>query len=725
MSKKTKEMIIVAAIILMMVLMSIVKTNLSNLSLVPSSNAVVFTVISLNVVLLILVVFLVTRNVVKLMLERRRGVLGTRLRAKLVVAFVTLTIIPTAVLFFASVVFLNRSMEGWLSNEVEDAIEESMNVANIYYQEESADAIHYASSIAKEITEGRLLKEENLNILKAMLQEKMDLFRLSSVVVFSAQGEELEKILSPNLRAEAMPTTQSDTVRSAMQGKGMSMVVRKGKADFIEGFVPIRSSFNPADIVGVLVVDYFVPESLSGRLSLIKGSFKDYSQMLRLKGPIKTNYIILLTSVTLLVIFSAVWFALNIAKGLLNPIEKLVEGTQKISKGDLGFKIDVQATDELGILVDDFNVMVDDLKESRRNLESAYNEISARTRYIVTVLNTISTGVITINRDDRIVMINPSAETMLGLPSQKAMGKDVGEVLAGEYLPIFTELVFGLKNSRPSSIQKQLSVSIDGKWLTLLGQASVLYGENYERIGMVLVFDDLTQLQRMQRMAAWREVARRIAHEVKNPLTPIQLSAQRLRRRYMDKLGDDAAVFDECTRVIINEVDMMKRLVNEFSAFAKMPTSMPVPEDLNKVVTDAVALYRQAHQALEFTLELDEGMPKIDIDSSQMNRAVTNLLENSTTAILESNSPDKKITIKTSYDAEVHIAKLDIIDTGPGIPKIVKERMFEPYFSTRKGGTGLGLVIVNRIISDHNGFIRVKDNEPKGTIFSIELPVKE
>ncbi|HVN71400.1 MAG TPA: HAMP domain-containing protein, partial [Desulfomonilia bacterium] len=400
MSKKTKEMIIVAAIILLMVLMSIVKTNLS--SLVPSSNAVVFTVISINVVLLILVVFLVTRNVVKLMLERRRGVLGTRLRTKLVVAFVTLTIIPTAVLFFASVVFLNRSMEGWLSNEVEDAIEESMNVANIYYQEASTDAIQYASSISKEITERRLLKEENLNILKAMLKERMALFRLSSVMVFSAQGEELVKILSPTLQAEAMPSTESGTVRSAMQGKGMSMIVRKGKADIIEGFVPIRSSFNPNDVVGVLVVDYYVPESLSGRLSIIKGSFKDYSQILRLKGPIKTNYIILLTSVTLLVIFSAVWFALNIARGLINPIEKLVEGTQKISKGDLGFKIDVSANDELGILVDDFNIMVDDLKESRKNLEGAYNEISARTRYIVTVLNTISTGVVTVNRDDRV-----------------------------------------------------------------------------------------------------------------------------------------------------------------------------------------------------------------------------------------------------------------------------------------------------------------------------------
>jgi two-component system nitrogen regulation sensor histidine kinase NtrY len=725
MSKRTKEMIIVACIISTMVLLSIFKTNISTLGIVPSSHAVIFTIISLNVVLLILVVFLVTRNIVKLLLERKRGVLGTRLRTKLVAAFVTLTIIPTVVLFFTSVVFMNRSMEGWLSSEVETAIEESMNVANIYYKEASVDAIHYATSISKEITERRLLKEENLNILQSLIEEKMTLFRLSSVVVFSAQGEELVKILSPDIKLKSMPSPESGLVRSAMQGKNLSLVVQKGKADIVEGIVPIYSSFIPTDVVGVLVVDYYIPESLSGRLTLIRSSFADYSQSLRLKSPIKTNYIIILTSLTLLVIFSAVWFGLNIAKGLINPIENLVEGTQRISKGDLGFRLDVQSDDELGILVGDFNVMVDDLKESRRNLESAYNEIAARNRYIETVLNTISTGVITIRRDGKVVMINPSAQAMLALPSQKVVGRDVSEVLSGEYLPIASELITNLKQPKSSSTQKQITITLDGKWLTLLGQASLLYGDNDEYLGMVLVFDDLTQLQRMQRMAAWREVARRIAHEVKNPLTPIQLSAQRLRRRYLDKLGGDAEVFDECTRVIISEVDVMKRLVNEFSAFAKMPTSMPVPDNLNKVVTDAVALYRQAHQEVEYALELYENMPKVDIDSSQMSRAVGNLLENATTAINDGGVFFKKITIRTSYDPEFHIATLDIIDTGPGIPKRVKERMFEPYFSTRRGGTGLGLVIVNRIISDHNGFIRVKDNEPSGTIFSIELPVKE
>jgi two-component system, NtrC family, nitrogen regulation sensor histidine kinase NtrY len=725
MSKKTREMIIVACIIFVIVLLSIFKTSISELGLVPSSNAVIFTVISLNVVLLILVIFLVTRNLVKLLLERKRGVLGTRLRTKLVAAFVTLTIIPTGLLFFTSVVFLNRSMEGWLSGEVEKAIEESMNVANIYYKEASLDAIHYATSISKEITERRLLKEENLHILRSLLEEKMTLFRLSSVVVFSAQGEELVKIISPEFTAKSMPSPESGLVRSAMQGKSLSLVVSKGKADIIEGIVPIKSSFNQQDVVGVLVADYYVPESLSGRLSLIRSSFKDYSQSLHLKSPIKTNYVIILTSLTLLVIFSAVWFGLNIAKGLINPIEKLVEGTQRISRGDLGFSIEIQSDDELGILVEDFNSMVDDLKASRRSLESAYNEIAARTRYIETVLNTISTGVITIGRSGNIAMINPSAQAMLALSREKVLGREAAEVLSGDYQPIANELVDGIKKSKGGPIQRQINITLQGKWLTLLGQSSLLYGDSNEYLGMVLVFDDLTQLQRMQRMAAWREVARRIAHEVKNPLTPIQLSAQRLRRRYLEKLGDDAQVFDECTRVIINEVDEMKRLVNEFSAFAKMPTSMPVPGDFNKMVSDSVALYRQAHTDMEYILDLDENMPNLEIDSAQMSRAVTNLLENATVAIKEASTPVRKITIRTRYNQEVHIAVLDIIDTGPGIPHNVKERMFEPYFSTKRGGTGLGLVIVNRIIQDHNGFIRVKDNEPMGTVFSIELPVKE
>ncbi len=725
MTRRNREIIIIFIIIGLIALLSLARTNISSINLPPPSNMVIFTLISLNVVLLILVIFLVTRNVAKLVLERKRGVLGTKLRTKLVAAFVTLTIIPTMVLFFTSILFLNRSMEGWLSSEVETAIEESMNVANIYYKEASADAIHYASSISNEITERRLLKEENLQILQSLLHEKMALFRLSAVEIFSAQGEELVKIVSPEIGIMSMPSPESGLVQSAMEGKTMSIVVSTGNADIIEGIVPIKSSFNPKDVVAVLVADYYIPESLSGRMGIIRSSFTDYIQSLRLKGPIKTNYIIILTSVTLLVIFSAVWFGLNISKGLINPIEELVEGTQRISRGDLGFYIDVQSNDELGLLVQDFNAMVYDLTESRRHLESAYNELAYRNRYIETVLNNISTGVITINRDGCITLINPAAKTMFAIKEDSVFGKEIARVFKDDQVNMVNELIETLQRSKGATTQKQVSVSVEGKRLTLMGHASLLYDDSNENMGMVVVFDDLTQLQRMQRMAAWREVARRIAHEVKNPLTPIQLSAQRLRRRYLDSLGDDSEVFDECTRVIINEVDEMKRLVNEFSAFAKMPSSMPVPDDLNHVVSDAVALYRQAHPMIEYSVELDSRLPIIEIDSAQISRAVGNLLENATTAVLEGKNSLKKITIKTGYDPDVHIAALDIADTGDGIPPKVKERLFEPYFSTKKSGTGLGLVIVNRIISDHNGFIRVRDNKPFGTVFSIELPVKE
>ncbi len=725
MTKRKKELIIIGIIIALISLLSVARTNIGSINMPPPSNIVIFTLISLNVVLLILVIFLVTRNIAKLILERKRGVLGTRLRTKLVAAFVTLTIIPTMVLFFTSILFLNRSMEGWLSSEVETAIEESMNVANIYYKEASADAIHYASSISNEITQRRLLKEENLAILQSLLQEKMALFRLSAVEIFSAQGEELVKIISPEIGITSMPSPESGLVQSAMEGKTMSIVVGTGTADIIEGIVPIKSSFNPKDVVGVLVVDYYIPESLSGRMGIIKSSFADYIQSLRLKGPIKTNYIIILTSVTLLVIFSAIWFGLNISKGLINPIEKLVEGTQRISRGDLGFYIDVQSNDELGILVQDFNAMVYDLTESRRHLESAYNELAYRNRYIETVLNNISTGVITVNSDDCITMINPAAQNMFAITEESVIGKDFPEILQESQIPMVSELVEALMKSRGTSTQRQITVSVEGKRLALMGHASLLYDDNNEHMGMVVVFDDLTQLQKMERMAAWREVARRIAHEVKNPLTPIQLSAQRLRRRYLENLGDDGQVFDECTRVIINEVDEMKRLVNEFSAFAKMPSSMPMPDNLNQVVSDAVTLYRQAHSQIEYVVELDATLPVVEIDSAQISRAIGNLLENATTAVLEAANSLKRVTIRTSYDPDVHIATLDIADTGEGIPSKVKERLFEPYFSTKKSGTGLGLVIVNRIIADHNGFIRVRDNKPTGTVFSIELPVKE
>jgi len=725
MSKKTIEFSIAFLLMGLIVVLVWVEKHLPQFQAMPSSHVTFLALLNLNIVLLILVIFLVVRNVVKLMLERRRGMLGSKLRTKLVASFVTLTIFPAMVLFFTSVIFIDRSMEGWLSEEVKKAIAESLNVANIYYQEASVDARHYATFISEEITQRRLLREGNLDILKDLLDDRMEMFRLSAVAVFSSQGEELVKIISPKLGISTLPDPESGLVKAAMNGDSTSRIIQAGKADIIEGIVPIHSSFNPKDIVGVLAVDYYVPESLSGRLGLIDTSYNDYIESLRLKGWIKTEFIITLTSVTLLVIFSAIWYGLNLSKGLTNPIEKLVEGTQRVSKGDLGFSVDVTSDDELGILVKDFNQMVGDLKDSRTNLEQTYNELAARNMYIQTVLKNVSTGVISVDANDNISMINASAQKMLAIKIDKVIGRKWQDDMKEEHLPIVTGLSDALNNSKGSVIEREIVLSIEGRRLSLLIHASMLYDDNNEYIGVVVVFDDLTELQRMQRVAAWREVARRIAHEIKNPLTPIQLSAQRLRRRYLDKINDDPEVFDECTRLIVTQVEEMKRLVDEFSAFAKMPSSMPVPDNLNEVLTDAVALYKQAHPDIEYILETDETLTGVEIDRSQMSRAITNLLENATVALKESDVPVKTITAKTSYNRDIRFARLEIMDSGPGIPEKVKERIFEPYFSTKRTGTGLGLAIVKSIVTDHNGFIRVRDNKPNGTIITIELPVKE
>ncbi len=727
MRRQHKEMLLIVFIISIIVLVTLGQVNYGGF--MDSENfRFSFTMINLNLVLLILVVFLVLRNISKLILERRRGVLGSKLRTKLVLSFVTLSIIPTMVLFFTSIVFLDRSMEGWFSKTVETTFDETLNVAQIYYDEARSDAIHYANSISHEITERRLLKEDNLEILKLLLEEKMQLFRISAVAVFSSQGEELIKYISPEIGLASLPNPETSTVKAAMRGESLDSIVRTGKADIIQGVVPIRSSFNPKDIVGVLVVDYYIPESLSGRLGNIKASVREYSQSIRDKTLNRIAIFMLLSLTTLIVLFAAVWFGLKISKSLTTPIEDLVVGTQRIAKGDMGFTIEINSRDELGVLGDAFNKMVHDLRDSRLNLESAYNELAYRNRYIETVLDNVSTGVVSIGSNDTITMINPPAQAMLGIKVDKVLGRPYMDVLKDEHMPMVNDLIQAMKENKSSSVQKQITLSLEGKQMILMVHSSLLHDHNNEYMGMVVVFDDLTQLQKMQRVSAWREVARRIAHEVKNPLTPIQLSAQRLRRRYLDNLPEDDHVFDECTRVIISQVDEMKRLVDEFSNFAKMPTSVPVPNDLNKVVNDAVALYRQAHSDIHYIVETDESLPILEIDKAQMSRAIGNLLENATTALHDvEDQQEHMIIIRTIFDASLNMATLEVIDNGPGITPEAKLRLFEPYFSTKKGkgGTGLGLVIVNRVINDHNGFIRVRDNLPHGTVFSIELPVKE
>jgi two-component system nitrogen regulation sensor histidine kinase NtrY len=372
----------------------------------------------------------------------------------------------------------------------------------------------------------------------------------------------------------------------------------------------------------------------------------------------------------------------------------------------------MKAADEIGMLVQSFNQMTGDLQTNRMELEQ-------RKKYMEIVLKSVAAGVISIDENGMITTINTSAEQMLEVKGEEVLEKKFSDVLAPEVVERMEELLRELRSSRKDAIRKQITVNLKGKILSLLINMTPLKDEEGKPLGVVAVFDELTQLIRAQRMAAWREVARRIAHEIKNPLTPIQLSAQRLRKRYLETLKDDGTVFDECTRTIVKQVEELKKMVNEFSNFARMPASDPTPNHLNEVIQETLVLFQEAHKNVHFQF-VPHDLPILNIDRDQMKRVMINLVKNSLAAI----DKEGEVLIRTDYDSQKQVVRLEVSDDGCGIPDEDKGRMFEPYFSTKKSGTGLGLTIVNAIISDHNGYIRVRDNGPKGTTVLIELPVR-
>ncbi|MDO8956673.1 MAG: ATP-binding protein, partial [Deltaproteobacteria bacterium] len=429
----------------------------------------------------------------------------------------------------------------------------------------------------------------------------------------------------------------------------------------------------------------------------------------------------------------AIWFGLFLAKGITDPIEKLAAGTQKIIQGDLDFQIGKTSEDEFGTLVDSFNRMTQDLKASNSQIEKAHDElrksnieIEQRRRYMEIVLRDVGAGVISIDTDGRIRTINKSAEKILGIRAESVLGEKYDEILQTEHTILAKELVKAVNQAENHSITQQIKLTLHNETLTLLVKVAILRDEENRYLGMVVVLDDLTQLQKAQRAAAWREVARRIAHEIKNPLTPIQLSAQRLRKRYLNQFAQDGAIFDECTKIIITQVEELKNLVNEFSSFARMPAANPVPNNLNEIIREAMVLYEEGHKQVHFDFKPDDQIPVFNLDKEQIKRVMVNLLDNAVAAVdaVSLQQRDGQIIVETRLDPFMNLARVEVADNGCGVSPEDKPLLFEPYFSTKASGTGLGLAIVNTIISDHDGYIRVKDNVPQGTRFIIELPIK-
>lgn len=725
--KRRREWLIAGLVTVLVVVLGQYEHELFEISaqLPLSQSILVLALININILLIILILFLVVRNLFKLLVERRRQLPGARLRTKLVVAFVALSLVPTMLLFFVAAGIISSTIENWFNAEIESSLEESLAVAQTYYKNSGTNALYYADQIARIVKEQKLLNETNLPFLSALIEQKQQEYNLGVVEVFSATHEELVRASNPQIPDTDFTDPDSDTIREALQGNSRTLITRMGKADLIRGIVPVFSNWNPNDVVGVVVVNYYVPYSLVSKMKEISSSFEQYKATKLLKGKIQKGYVLVLLLIALVIIFLATWFGFHLARGITVPIQELALASNRVAEGDLDVHIAIQSDDEIALLVEAFNKMTADLRKGQESIRQANRELQVsnleleqRRRYMEIILKNVTAGVISVDQRGNLTTINKSAEKLLKIHTGKVLGKNFREVIKTEHLPQIKELRHLLAQSGKDSIRKQVTIDLPDTKLTLLVNLTTLRDENGEFMGTVVVFDDLTELIRAQRMAAWREVARRIAHEIKNPLTPIQLSAQRLRRRYLDRFDSDDTVFDECTLMIVKQVDELKNLVNEFSSFARMPASSPTPNNLNEIIAEALVLYQEGHKDIAFTFNADDQLPIFDLDRDQIKRAVINLLDNAVSAL----STEGHVTIETSYNPDLQIASFTVADNGCGIPAEDKPRLFEPYFSTKKTGTGLGLAIVSSVISDHNGYIRVKDNQPKGTRFIVELP---
>jgi len=585
--------------------------------------------------------------------------------------------------------------------------------------------LYYGRQISGFIKAQKLLNQDNLPQLKELIRQKQKEYNLGVVEVYSAQREVLVQAYNPDVPKGEFTNPASEDINRGLAGSELTRINQAGKADLIRGIVPIYSTYNQKDVVGVVVVNYYVPYSLVNKMKEITESYHEFRQLKILKNPIRAGYIITLFLITVVIIFFAYWMGVYLANSMTKPVQELVDATRAVADGNLDIQIEVYSSDEIGMLVQSFNRMTDDLRTKQQAINTSNTElyrinqeIEQRRRYMEIVLRNVAAGVISVDREGVITTINRSAEKLLNINTGSVMGKNFRSVLRESHLDIVKESLKDLVIAKQDTINRQIMLEVNGARLSLHLHLTMLRDEAGDFMGTVLVLDDLTQVMKAQRMAAWREVARRIAHEIKNPLTPIQLSAQRLRKRYLSRFGDDEKVFDECTEMIIKSVDELKNLVNEFSNFARMPAIQPEPNDLNGIIRETLTLYQEAHRGVSFLFTPDERLPLLKIDRDQIKRVVINLLENAVAAMQENGT----VTITSHYDPELKMADFKVADDGPGIPPEDRPRLFEPYFSTKKTGTGLGLAIVNSVVSDHNGFVRVKDNHPKGACFVVELP---
>ncbi len=696
-----------------------------------SSTVLLHAITWVNIILVLVLLLVLGRNLTKLYVDRRHRRLGSKFQTKLMVTYVGLALVPAILLFLVASDFIQKSVDRWFSNDVTQVQVRSRDLVYRAFEIQELQLLEVARPLATQITEGRLIQNESWDWVRRDIRRELDkeFLDLDAITVYRSSDEIVATEIreSSFLRGrEHLLAVPESSILTGLSGQSFRQQQEvEGRNRLLQAGVPIMSP-NGNEVTALLVLTRVADGALAAEATAIEQIYSDYSQGIEEKGPITNAYLLIFLLISLLIIFGAVWLGLYLAKGVTVPIRMLSEGTRAVAAGNLEYRVEVETNDELGMLVDSFNRMTEDLQasqqsleQSRTDLESSVGELEERRSYMESVLANIASGVVSMNADDQITTLNRAAAEMFDLDAATAIGASFQSVFSGASRGPLRDL---MSRSRPrlGPVEEELTVEAGGARLTLAAHCSSLRDAAGEYLGAVVVLDDLTGLIVSQKAAAWREVARRIAHEIRNPLTPIQLSAQRIARRYQRAAGaeEEYAVIEEGTRTILQEVDSLKGLVEEFSRFARMPSANPVVADLHRILEDSLRRYPEMYPEVEIVGDFADKLPAIEVDPDQMRRAFTNLFDNAVKAMQERG----RLTVRTAYDKSLEVVRIEVADNGPGIRAEDKDRLFVPYFSRKRDGTGLGLAIVRQIVSDHRGYIRVVDNVPRGATFVIELP---
>jgi two-component system nitrogen regulation sensor histidine kinase NtrY len=696
------------------------------------SEFVLYGLSAADLTMLTALLFVLARNIVKLIVERRKALPFARFRSKLVALLLGMTLVPAVLVLIVGSELIRTNIDRWFNAPMSEILSSANQIASDYYHEQQMVASDHANRLARTLSTVDLTNAD-VRPIRDLLAPDVTLQRVQMVEVYRAVPSagslpRLEPVL--DVAAPALPPgyTRAAVDRLAAQALAGSTETRSietlgTSGDLLHAAAVIRS--REGKTTGVVVATAYLTGDLAARSRRMTKAFEDYNQLRVLKRPLTGLYLSFFLMVTLLILFGAIWMGSYLAKRITRPVLMLSAAAREIGAGRLDQRVEPQSNDEFGSLVEAFNAMASELAASRRKvdrgtiqLERKHLEVEGRRRYIETILERITTGVVSVDAAGAITTINTAAARLLAL-ERTIVGQPAMAVFDRADLQPLGALIAGAGGrARTEPTAHEIAMAREGHEVHLAAVATALVGDSAAPDGVVLVLDDVTPLIRAQKVAAWREVARRLAHEIKNPLTPIQLSAERLRRHFAGAPPQAKALVDECTQTIVGEVESLKMLVDEFSQFARMPSPRTVPTDLGQLITDTIALYNGIFTDVRIDQRFAPGVPLVRLDAEQIRRVIINLVDNA----IEAMERRGQIVVETQRDAANSVVRVVVADDGPGIPPAEREKLFLPYYSTKRRGSGLGLAIVRRIIAEHGGSIDVGDNMPHGTRFTIELP---